>query len=449
MMQPYQSATTDDPLALECVELRYHYAVGSRADASAALRGVNLRVAAGEMVGLLGPNGAGKSTLIKVITGTLAAREGVARLWGDEVRRLPREEIARRAAVVPQDFTVQFAYTVRQVVGLGRMAHTGALHIPRKADHAAIAAALVATNLTDFADRVYNELSGGERQRVLVALALAQHARLILLDEPTAHLDIHHQIAVLELLRTLNREQGLTIVAALHDLNLAARFFPRLVLLDRTVIADGPPTTVLDAALISRVYATPVRVGILRGEAHLSVLPPGERAPDLTPSTPVAHIIAGGGAGELLMRALADAGLGFTAGPLNIGDSDQVLAERLGATCLLEPPFAPVSPAGLAAARELIRRSGRVIIAPIALGHGNVALLEIALMALHEGAAVWILLDADQADTTGEAREDAMQSALAARDFSGKGLAGYQALIAAGARIAAQPGEIVAALTLE
>lgn len=422
-----------DALALD----RVTYAYGARV----ALRAVSLRVGPGEVVGLLGPNGAGKSTLIRLAAGTIAPSSGRIALWGDLLARLDRAEVARRVAVVPQEFSVQFAYTVRQIVALGRLPHTGLLHIPRPADEAAVDVALAATNLEAFADRIFNELSGGERQRVLVALALAQDARLILLDEPTAHLDIKHQIAVLELLRALNRERGLTIVAALHDLNLAARFFPRLVLLQQEVVADGPPAAVLDGALLSRVYATPVRVGILRGEAHLSVLPPGEArgAPPIAPAR--IHVIAGGGSGELLMRALADAAIPFTAGPLNIGDSDQVLAERLAVTCLMEPPFAPVSTAGLAAARDLMRRAGTVVIAPIALGHGNVALLDAALEALSAGTAILLLEPAAESDDASDP-----YAAICTRDFSGQGEEHYRTLEAAGAHRVGSPAEVVAAL---
>jgi iron complex transport system ATP-binding protein len=237
------------------------------------LRGVTLRVRRGERVGLLGPNGAGKSTLLRLASGVLRPGSGRVLLAGAEVRALPRDEVARRVAVVPQDFSVRFAYTVRQLVELGRTAHAGSWGVLRAADRQVVARALAATDLDTLADRVFNELSGGERQRVLVAMALAQASPVVLLDEPTAHLDIRHQIEVLELLRRLNHERGLTVLAALHDLNLAARYFPRLVLFRNEIIADGPPAAVLDPALLSRVYETPVRVGRLAGETYLSVLP--------------------------------------------------------------------------------------------------------------------------------------------------------------------------------
>src|SRR5947209_19645854 len=178
-----------------------------------------------------------------------------------------------------------------------------------------------AADVKPLARRIFNELSGGERQRVMVAMALAQQPKLLLLDEPTAHLDIKYQIEMLELVQRLNRERGMTVIAALHDLNLAARYFPRLLLFQRGVVADAGPAEVLEPHLLKRVYGIDVQVGILRGAEHLSVLPPGsglesdEREREAQPQV---LVMAGGGSGELLMRALADAHIPFTAGPLNI-----------------------------------------------------------------------------------------------------------------------------------
>ena len=227
------------------------------------------------MVGLLGPNGAGKSTILKLAAGTLRPNAGRVCLLGDEASRLPRREAARRVAVVPQEFTVQFPYTVRQIVEMGRTPRLNLLGTLDADDHAAVDAALATTEIAHLADRVFNELSGGERQRVLLALALAQEGQVLLLDEPTAHLDIRWQIETLELLRRLNAERGLTILAALHDLNLAARYFSRLILLNKRVVADGPPSRALEQELLGAVYGAAVTVGVLGGEEHLSVLPPG------------------------------------------------------------------------------------------------------------------------------------------------------------------------------
>lgn len=252
-------------LAFERVSFAY--------DRGAVVRDLSLRVGGGELVGLLGPNGSGKSTVLKLGAGVLRPRSGSVTLGDLPVRAMSRGDIARRLAVVPQELTVQFAYTVRQIVELGRTPHVGIFGVFTSTDTDAVERALAATDVAHLAGRTFNELSGGERQRVLVALALAQETEVVLLDEPTAHLDIRFQVGTLELVRRLNGERGITVLAALHDLNLAARYFPRLVLFDGAVVADGTPAQVLDGALLSRVYGTPVRVGRLPGEQHITVLP--------------------------------------------------------------------------------------------------------------------------------------------------------------------------------
>lgn len=398
------------------------------------VRDVTLRIHTGEMVGLLGPNGAGKSTLLRLGAGMLRPQAGVVRLQSIDIQRLARRDVARRLAVAPQDFSVQFAYTVRQIVELGRTPHHDMLAVLRRQDAQAIEVAMVAAGVEHLAHRVFNDLSGGERQRVLIALTLAQEASILLLDEPTAHLDIRFQIEVLELLRRLNVERKLTVVAALHDLNLAARYFPRLVLFREAVIADGPPAQVLDAALLSKVYETPVHVGILRGEQYLSVLPPKQderivwQAQQSSDMTTTVHVIAGGGSGELMMRTLADAGIGFSAGPLNVGDSDYVLAQRLAASCIVEPPYAPVSAEGLTVARTRMLEAQAIILCPMPLGTGNSALIAVALAACKVGRTV-VLLEPTAISTD---NAEILLANIATRDFSDQGTDLYRQLLAAG-----------------
>jgi cobalamin transport system ATP-binding protein len=408
------------------------------------VRDVSFHLEAGEMVGLLGPNGAGKSTLLRLGAGTLHPASGVVRLQGDDVSRLSRREVARRLAVAPQEFSVQFAYTVRQIVELGRMPHHDILSMPRHEDARAIEGALEAAGVEHLADRVFNDLSGGEKQRVIIALTLAQEAPILLLDEPTAHLDIRYQIEILELLRQLNAERRLTVLAALHDLNLAARYFPRLILFRETIVSDGPPARVLDAGLLTSIYETPVRVGILRGEEHLSVLPPGHDNPLVwqpdKSSTGVAtmvHVIAGGGSGELMMRALTDAGIIFSAGPLNAGDSDYTLAQRLASSCIMEPPYAPVSADGLAAAHLRMLDARAIILCPTPLGHGNIVLVEESLAARHAGQKVILLEPA--ASSAHDC--DTVLASVGARDFTTRGIELYRELLASGCLVASSVGD--------
>jgi iron complex transport system ATP-binding protein len=421
--------------ALEFAEVSFAY------HRALALDGVSFRIAPGEMVGLLGPNGAGKSTILKLAAGTLRPKAGRVCLLDDEASRLHRREAARRVAVVPQEFTVQLPYTVRQIVEMGRTPRLNLLGTLGAEDHTAVDSALATTNITHLADRVFNELSGGERQRVLLALALAQEGHILLLDEPTAHLDIRWQIETLELLRRLNAERGLTILAALHDLNLAARYFSRLILLNKRVVADGPPSRALEQELLGAVYGAAVTVGVLGGEEHLSVLPPGHiwkgasTGVNGSSSPPWVHVLAGGGTGALALRALADAEIPFSAGPLNVGDSDYALAERLAASCIVEPPYAPISEAGLAAVREAMRAAGAILVCPIPLGAGNIGLLDAALAAAQSGARV-ILLEPEIGDAS---NREALLTSVAARDYSGRGSDLYRALLEVGAQVVTSP----------
>jgi iron complex transport system ATP-binding protein len=219
------------------------------------LRDVSFAVGAGERVALAGPNGAGKSTLLRVLAGTLQPTAGRVALGGSPLGTLERAQVARRLAVVPQLAALPFAMRVEEVVALGRLPHEAPLRGARPADRAAIAAAIDRVGVGHLMGRDARELSLGERQLVLLALAVAQAAPVMLLDEPTVHLDLRHQVEAMELLRDLNERDGTAMVAVLHDLGLAAHFFGRLVVIDRgRLVADGPPSDVLTDDLIREVF---------------------------------------------------------------------------------------------------------------------------------------------------------------------------------------------------
>lgn len=219
------------------------------------LDGADLLVRAGERVALVGPNGAGKSSLLRAMTGVLPPRTGTVELLGEPVDRVHRRTLARTVAVVPEVADLPFAMPVDEVVALGRLPHEPPLTGLRPADIAAIESAIERVGIGHLRHRDVRELSMGERQLVFIAVAVAQAAPILILDEPTAHLDIRHQVDVMELLVELNRRDGTTIVAVLHDLALAAHFFPRVVVLaGGRVVADGPPSGTLDAARIRDVF---------------------------------------------------------------------------------------------------------------------------------------------------------------------------------------------------
>jgi iron complex transport system ATP-binding protein len=216
---------------------------------------VDMSLGEGERVALVGPNGAGKSTLLRTLTGVLPPRRGQVTLRGQPIRSLDRKAVARSIAVVPELAQLPFAMTVREVVALGRLPHDPPLGGLRPSDEAAVEAAMERVGVVHLADRDARRLSMGERQLVFVAIALAQAAPILVLDEPTAHLDIRHQVEVMQLLVDLNERDGATIVAVLHDLALAANFFPRVAVMHGgRIVADGPPASALDAGHIRGVF---------------------------------------------------------------------------------------------------------------------------------------------------------------------------------------------------
>jgi iron complex transport system ATP-binding protein len=228
-----------------------------------ALSDIDLVISAGERVALVGPNGAGKSTLLRAIAGLVEPVAGSVELAGMPLASLDRLAIARRLAVVPQLPALPFATTVEDVVALGRLPHEHPIRGLRPADRAAVAAAIDRVGVGHLLRRDARELSLGERQLVLLAMAVAQSAPVLVLDEPTVHLDLRHQVEVMELLGDLNARDGTTILAVLHDVGLAAHFFPRIVVLDRgRVVADGPPAEALTHERIRDVFG--VEPGLVR-----------------------------------------------------------------------------------------------------------------------------------------------------------------------------------------
>jgi iron complex transport system ATP-binding protein len=241
------AAATSDGFDLRGVGLDY----GRRT----ILDSLDLRVGSGERVAILGPNGAGKSSLLRVLTGHASDRRGAVLLDGMPLERYSRESLARRVAVVPGEVSLPFAARVEDVVALGRVPHEDPFRGLREADHAAVEAAIERVGIGELVGRDARRLSLGERQLVVLAMALAQAPRVLILDEPTVHLDLRHQVDVMELLVTLNERDGVGVIAVLHDLSLAAHFFPRLVLLDRgRIVSDGTPDEVLSPTRIRAVY---------------------------------------------------------------------------------------------------------------------------------------------------------------------------------------------------
>jgi iron complex transport system ATP-binding protein len=237
-----------------------------------AIADLSFVVAPGEVWGLLGPNGSGKSTLIRLLSRVLSPRSGQIRFAGQDLHRYSRAELARQIAVVPQETTIELPFSVLEVVLMGRFPYLQGLGFERTQDLAIAYQAMEHTGVRNLATREIHELSGGERQRVILARALAQQPRMLLLDEPTAFLDIKHQVRVYDLIKNLSRQRSLTVVAVLHDLNLAALYCDRLALLKAgRLFCLGTPEQVLTYTNIKTVYDTEVYIGLndITGKVHI------------------------------------------------------------------------------------------------------------------------------------------------------------------------------------
>jgi iron complex transport system ATP-binding protein len=240
--------------------------------ARTVLRRTSFAARGGEAVAVVGPNGAGKTTLLRCLAGVLAPQEGRVTLDGVDLSALSRRDAARRIAVVPQVIETMFPFTVREIVALGRTARLGPLGTPRAADREAVDRAIADVELTALADARIDRVSGGERQRAVVAMALAQGTDVLLLDEPTAHLDPAHQRATLAHARDLAFRRGMLVVAVLHDLNLAAAFATRAVILaDGRVVRDAPPHEAFDAPTIVSVFGQ--GLGVVQHGGRALVIP--------------------------------------------------------------------------------------------------------------------------------------------------------------------------------
>jgi len=255
-------------LRADDVSFRYH------ADTPLVVDGVTLEVARGDLVGILGPNGSGKTTLLRLLSGTRAPTSGTVRLVAEPLHGLSRRDIARRLAVVPQEVELAFEYTALEIVLMGRHPHLGLFQVEGPGDYAIAREALAATGTAHLESREFHTLSGGEKQRVVIAAALAQAPDVLLLDEPTASLDLGYQLDIAALLSTLNRDRGVTMAISTHDLHLAASICRTLVLMrGGRVLAHGPADTVLTPAHVRALYDVEADVHVHPDTGHLTVVP--------------------------------------------------------------------------------------------------------------------------------------------------------------------------------
>jgi iron complex transport system ATP-binding protein len=333
--------------------------------------GVEFSVDRGSLVGLVGPNGAGKTTVLRTVKGTLDPDAGTVRVDGEPIHRKSAKAVSRLVASTPQGTALSFDFSVRQTVEMGRTPHLGRFDRMDEADRRAVERAMERASVTGFADRPFTSLSGGERQRVLLARALAQETPVLLLDEPTASLDINHAVRTLELVRTLV-DDGKTAVAAIHDLNLAARYCDELVLLaGGGVRAAGRPADVLTSDTLRDAFDAETLV----------TTQPGTDAPLVTPLADresVArrvHVVGTGTPAAAAVSKLVGAGCRVSIGVVPAGDTAAERAADLDCEAVTVPAFAGIDDTARQRAADLAGAADAVVVAG-ETGDGNSAVIE-------------------------------------------------------------------------
>ena len=332
-------------------------------DGRPLIRDIDIDIARGEIVSLIGPNGAGKSTILKSISRQLLPLAGTVYLNGDDLARMPRRDLAARMAVVLTDRPSPELMTCRDVAAAGRYPHTGRLGRLADADREAVEAALRTMHALDYADRDFTAVSDGQRQRVLIARALCQEPEVLVLDEPTSYLDVHHKLALMGVLRALAKERGVTVILSLHEIDLAQKVSDRILCVrGETVERWGTPEEVFREEGIRALYG--IEQGAydpLFGSVELP-RPEGEAG---------VFVVCGCGTGIPVFRRLQREGVPFRAGILYTNDVDCRVARALAAEVVEEEPFHEIGDAALARALACVRGAKRVIDAGAPVGPVN------------------------------------------------------------------------------
>ncbi len=352
---------------------------------------VTLGVGHGEFLGLMGPNGSGKTTLLRCIMNYLPADGSRILIDEKQLSEFTPVELAKTFAVVPQASTTDFVFTAHDIVMMGRIPHIASRFVgSTREDSRVVEDAMKLTNTWQFATRQFSELSGGERQRVIIARAIAQDPKALLLDEPTVYLDINGQIEIMDLIKRLNHEKGIMTIAVLHDVNLAARYCDRIALLSEGRLeAIGSPREVLTPENVQSVYDVSVVVRKDPFTGGVYVMP--RSTSSVRKHGTRVHVLCGGGTGGPVLKALTDRGFSLSAGVLNVLDTDFESAKDLHVLIVEEAPFSPVSEESHARNMELASESVAIVVSPFPVGPGNLRNLEVAIASLISGKSVYLL----------------------------------------------------------
>ncbi len=361
-------------------------------DGLSVIQDVSFMVRPGEILGIIGPNGSGKTTLLNIICGILKPNSGDIFIQDKNIKEIPRKELYQILAIVPQDSITSFNYTVLDIVLMGRTPYLKGSFWEREIDYEIAINSIKDIGIYNLKDKYVSQLSGGERQKVTIAQALSQQPKILLLDEPTTHLDINSQLEVMNLITRLNREQKITVIPVFHDINLAASFCPRILILSKgRIFAKGNaedvltsqnledaydiPVVVKKNPITNRIYTTPINRGFLKTKLAKRRL----------------HLICGGGSGSLIMSSLKVDGFLVSCGVLNVMDTDYETAKALEIPVVSEAPFSQISNDTYKENIEMIKSSEIVVLTNVEFGYGNLLNLKATEQARDIGKKVIIL----------------------------------------------------------
>ena len=334
------------------------------------LQEISLFIRGKSFVGIIGPNGSGKSTFMQVLARSLPVRNGDIVLMGDSLQSWSFRDFGKIVGYVPQESDIKFRYPVYDVVMMGRNPHIERFRSPSAADHEAVQRALLQTGTVELARRPITDLSGGERQRVMIARVLAQDPVLLLLDEPFAHIDIHHQYELIRIIRETSRDKR-AVIGVFHDINLAAAYCDQLVLMnDGKIRAFGKPEEVLTTSLLKEVFRiNPViDVNPTTGTPYVYV---EEKWKETDAQNVHIHLVSGGGTGTYLVSILVRAGYSLSCGVLAENDSDCRMVRKYNVPTLAEPPFSCLSQEMEKRLVGQLQKANIVLVTSMPVGWGN------------------------------------------------------------------------------
>ncbi len=338
------------------------------------LHKINFHLKENEFIGIIGPNGSGKSTLLKNISKLLNPDSGYIYLDKDLINDYSYKELARKMAVVPQDTEVSFNFSVYDLVMMGRNPYQDRWGRVTETDKKKVKEAMELTDTKKFQNKTIKKLSGGERQRVIIARAIVQEPELLLLDEPTASLDINYQRNIFDLISDLNDELKMSVLAVSHDLNLISQYCERLILLSNgNIHTMGKVEKVITKENISEVYNTEIDIKYnpMTERPYVIIVPRKKNSQKRRENNFKVHLICGGGTGKDIMNILNDLNIKVSCGVLNRGDSDWEEAKRLNYGVVEIPPFAPINQNAVENNKTKIEKSDLIIVSNTPFGWGN------------------------------------------------------------------------------